>query len=296
MFVQKYIKHLKKHPPFMHLFRNIFTFALQTGKNSMKSGLEHKSLGALLVLLMGILGSCSSMYQITGNSNITTLDGKTLSLRTLKNGQWVEVDSAEVVHGLFSMNGKADTTTMVTLYFDNEGLMPIILENGDITVSISNQTLQAAGTPLNDALYDFIRQRNYMERQMMMLSSRQAQMILEGANPDLVHMQIEEQMDSLNRQISQYVRSFISSNYDNILGPSVFMMMCSTLPYPIITDEIKAILSGAPDSFLQQEWVQDFITKAEENMQLIEENRRLMQNLEEERIIQQRNRNITNNN
>ena len=85
------------------------------------------------------------------------------------------------------------------------------------------------------------------------------------------------------------VRSFISDNYNNILGPSVFMMMCSSLPYPILTDEIEAILNSAPESFLNQEWVKDFVTKAKENMMLIEENRRLMQNMEEERIMQQYN-------
>ena len=42
-------------------------------------------------------------------------------------------------------------------------------------------------------------------------------------------------------------------------------------------------------SFNAEEWVKDFVTKAKENMMLIEENRRMMQNMEEERILQQRN-------
>ncbi|MBQ9500379.1 MAG: DUF4369 domain-containing protein [Bacteroidaceae bacterium] len=248
----------------------------------------------MLVVLLTAFSACSSTYQITGNSDITTLDGKILSLRTLQDGHWVEVDSAEVVHGLFSMNGKADTTRMVTIYFDNQGIMPIILENGDISVSISNQTMRAEGTPLNDALYDFIRVRNSMERQLGILNSREARLIMEGANPDFIHMQIQQEIDSINRQMNAFARSFISDNFNNILGPSVFMMMCSTLPYPILTDEIEAILNSAPESFLNQEWVKDFISKAKENQQLIEENRRLMHNLEEERILQQHQQQITN--
>ena len=248
----------------------------------------------MLVVFLTAFSACSSTYQITGNSDITTLDGKILSLRTLQDGHWVEVDSAEVVHGLFSMNGKADTTRMVTIYFDNQGIMPIILENGDISVSISNQTMRAEGTPLNDALYDFIRVRNSMERQLGILNSREARLIMEGANPDFIHMQIQQEIDSINRQMNAFARSFISDNFNNILGPSVFMMMCSTLPYPILTDEIEAILNSAPESFLNQEWVKDFISKAKENQQLIEENRRLMQNLEEERILQQHQQQITN--
>ena len=273
-------------------FQNLPIF-VETKRRIMEKSSKY-GVWVMLVVLLTAFSACSSTYQITGNSDITTLDGKILSLRTLQDGHWVEVDSAEVVHGLFSMNGKADTTRMVTIYFDNQGIMPIILENGDISVSISNQTMRAEGTPLNDALYDFIRVRNSMERQLGILNSREARLIMEGANPDLIHMQIQQEIDSINRQMNAFARSFISDNFNNILGPSVFMMMCSTLPYPILTDEIEAILNSAPESFLNQEWVKDFISKAKENQQLIEENRRLMQNLEEERILQQHQQQITN--
>lgn len=292
MIVQKYIKHLKI--PFQReSFFQIISIFVLTMQIEMERSSKY-SVWGMLILLISVFSACSSTYQITGNSDITTLDGKYLSLRTLQNGHWVEVDSAEVVHGLFSMNGKVDTTRMVTIYFDNQGIMPIILENGDINVSISNQTMFAGGTPLNDALYDFIRVRNSMERQLGILNSREARLIMEGANPDFIHMQIQEEIDSLNRQMNAYARSFISDNFNNILGPSVFMMMCSTLPYPILTDEIEAILNSAPESFLNQEWVKDFVSKAKENQQLIEENRRLMQSLEEERILQQHQQQITN--
>lgn len=273
-------------------FQNLPIF-VETKRRIMEKSSKY-GVWVMLVVFLTAFTACSSTYQITGNSDITTLDGKILSLRTLQDGHWVEVDSAEVVHGLFSMNGKADTTRMVTIYFDNQGIMPIILENGDISVSISNQTMRAEGTPLNDALYDFIRVRNSMERQLGILNSREARLIMEGANPDFIHMQIQQEIDSINRQMNAFARSFISDNFNNILGPSVFMMMCSTLPYPILTDEIEAILNSAPESFLNQEWVKDFISKAKENQQLIEENRRLMQNLEEERILQQHQQQITN--
>lgn len=273
-------------------FQNLPIF-VETKRSIMEKSSKY-GVWVMLVVFLTAFSACSSTYQITGNSDITTLDGKILSLRTLQDGHWVEVDSAEVVHGLFSMNGKADTTRMVTIYFDNQGIMPIILENGDISVSISNQTMRAEGTPLNDALYDFIRVRNSMERQLGILNSREARLIMEGANPDFIHMQIQQEIDSINRQMNAFARSFISDNFNNILGPSVFMMMCSTLPYPILTDEIEAILNSAPESFLNQEWVKDFISKAKENQQLIEENRRLMQNLEEERILQQHQQQITN--
>ena len=65
--------------------------------------------------------------------------------KTLRDGQWVNVDSAEVIHGHFKMKGRADSVMMVTLYMDHEGIMPLVLEDGKIVVSISNTQLIAKG-------------------------------------------------------------------------------------------------------------------------------------------------------
>ena len=73
--------------------------------------------------------------------------------------------------------------------------------------------------------------------------------------------------------MNDYVRQFIVDNFENVLGPSVFMMMCSTLPYPVMTPQIEDILS-----FKENTLVKDFLTKAKENMQLIEEQKRMKQN------------------
>lgn len=73
---------------------------------------------------------------------MNSLDGKMLYLKSLRDGEWVKLDSAEVVHGLFSMKGKIDSVQMVTLYMDEESIMPIVLESGKITVTISNTDLR----------------------------------------------------------------------------------------------------------------------------------------------------------
>ena len=65
------------------------------------------------------------------------------------------------------------------------------------------------------------------------------------------------------------------ANYENVLGPSVFMMMCSTLPYPIMTPQIEDIIRTAPQSFKSTPLVREFLDKAKENMKLIEEHQRM---------------------
>ena len=56
------------------------------------------------------------------------------------------------------------------------------------------------------------------------------------------------------------------------------MMMCSTLPYPVMTPQIEDIMRTAPLSFKENTLVKDFLTKAKENMQLIEEQKRRSKN------------------
>ena len=263
------------------------------------------------LLLLVLFTSCNRKYKIEGSSSVTSLDGKMLFLKTLRDGQWVNVDSAEVIHGHFKMKGRADSVMMVTLYMDHEGIMPLVLEDGKIVVSISNTQLIAKGTPLNDKLYEFIDKRNSLEVKIEELERKEARMVLDGVNLEEVHKELEQEGEALVKEMNgyvkqfiidnyenvddvhgqlakegetlvkemnDYVRQFIVDNFENVLGPSVFMMMCSTLPYPVMTPQIEDIMRTAPLSFKENTLVKDFLTKAKENMQLIEEQKRMKQN------------------
>lgn len=231
----------------------------------------------LLALLL--CASCSRGYRIEGQSSVTSLDGKMLYLKTLQDGDWVAVDSAEVIHGLFKMKGPVDSVRMVTLYMGDEGLMPLVLENGHIRVDIANVQMKAEGTPLNDKLYDFIDKRNALELAIEEVDRKEARMVLDGVALDDIHDQLQQESDSLVGAMNDYLKQFIADNYENVLGPSVFMMMCSTLPYPVMTPNIEAILKDAPASFKNNVLVKDYVSKAKENMKLIEEHKRLQQNV-----------------
>lgn len=231
-----------------------------------------------LLLLLVFFASCTRKYKVEGSSSVTSLDGKMLFLKTLKDGQWVAIDSAEVIHGLFSMKGRVDSVMMVTLYMNNEGIMPLVLEDGKIEVSISNTQLTAKGTFLNDQLYEFIAKRNALELKIEELDRKEARMVLDGANLEDVHKELEKEGEALVKEMNNYVKQFIIDNYENVLGPSVFMMMCSTLPYPVMTPQVEDIMRTAPQAFKENKLVKDFLSKAKENMQLIEEHHRVEQN------------------
>lgn len=235
----------------------------------------------LLPLLMVILlfSSCSRKYRIEGNSSIISLDGKVLYLKMLQDGMWVPVDSAEVIHGCFKMKGPADSVRMVTLYMNNDALMPLVLESGKVKVSLAPGSLVAEGTPLNDKLYDFIARRNSLEHAIEELERKEARMVLDGADIDDIHDDLKEQGEKKIKEMEQFTRNFIVDNYENVLGPSVFLMMCSTMPYPLMTDQVEDIMRTAPLAFKENPLVKDFLNKAKENMKLLEEHKRLQENM-----------------
>lgn len=236
-----------------------------------------------LLCLLPFLTACNHKYKIEGSSSVNSLDGKMLYVKALRDGSWTNLDSAEVVHGMFSMKGNVDSVQMVTLYIDDQSLMPLVLEKGKIEISISGTQLVAKGTPLNNALYEFISQKNKMDGNIEELEHKEARMVMEGADLADIHEQLSAEADSLIGEMNRYVKKFISDNYENVLGPSVFIMLCSSLPYPIMTPQIDDIIKDAPYSFKSNQMVKEFLTKAKENKQLIEEHQRMEKNAASEK-------------
>ena len=231
-----------------------------------------------VLLLAVLLTSCGRKYKIEGSSSVTSLDGKMLFLKVLRGEEWIVVDSAEVIHGIFEMGGPVDSAEMATLYMDQEGIMPLVLEKGKIEITISNTQLTVKGTSLNDKLYGFIDKRNDLEEKIEELERKEARMVLDGGNLEEVRGQLKQEVDAFVKEMNDYVKQFITDNFENVLGPSVFMMMCSTLPYPVMTPQIEDIMRTAPLTFKDNALVKKFLSDAKENMKLIEEQHRLLQN------------------
>jgi len=240
-----------------------------------------------LILILFALTSCSKSYKITGVSSVSSLDGKMLFLKVAQSGKWVTVDSAEVIHGEFTMKGSVDSVQMVSLFMDDENIMPMVLEGGNIEISISNTKLTVKGSPLNDKLYSFVDKKASMDARVEDLGHKEAKMILDGVDPVEINQILTKESDQLMNEMNAYVKSFIAENYENVLGPGVFLMMCSNFPYPLMTPSMEDIVKGAPDSFKNNPLIKEYVTKAHENMQSIQEHQMLQQNEQQTSMMSQ---------
>ncbi len=222
-----------------------------------------KILYALVV--MTALVSCAESYSIQGSSSVSALDGSKLYLKTVKDQELKNMDSCDVVHGKFRFAGLLDTVKLANLYMDDEPLMmPVVVEKGEIEIRIDNTGRTVSGTPLNDKLYQFIHRHDQISNELNELSHKQSQMLLEGIDEDVINRQLTAEAARLAQQEDSLVTNFIVDNFDNILGPGVFMMMTNGYPYPVLTPQIEDIMSKATKKFKEDPYVKEYYRVANE--------------------------------
>jgi hypothetical protein len=202
---------------------------------------------------------------VEGSSSVSALDGNKLYLKAIKNNEFKNIDSCDVVHGEFHFTGLLDTVRMVSLYMDDESIMPVVLEKGEITITIDPVRQIVGGTPMNDSLYKFIDKHNQLTNQMNELSHKQSQMMLEGIDEEVINRQLSMEANKIAQEEDRLVMKFIEENFDNVLGPGVFMMITSQYRYPILTPQIEDIMSKATKRFKEDPYVKDYYQTAQEN-------------------------------
>ena len=96
-------------------------------------------------LSLAALTSCANSYNIQGSSDVSMLDGHMLYLKVLQDNSMKNVDSCDVVHGQFHFTGSVDSTKVATLFMDDESIIPIVIEHGDISVKLDNTQQKVSG-------------------------------------------------------------------------------------------------------------------------------------------------------
>ncbi len=217
------------------------------------------------VVIISTFASCAESYSIQGSSSVTSLDGSKLYLKTVKDQELKSIDSCDVVHGKFRFAGLLDTVKLANLYMDDEPLMmPVVIEQGEIEIHIDKTSRTVTGSPLNEKLYQFINRHDQLGNEMNELGHKQSQMLLDGIDENIINRQLTAEAARLAKQEDSLVTNFIVDNFDNILGPGVFMMMTSGFQYPILTPQIEDIMSKATKKFKEDPYVKQYYQTANE--------------------------------
>lgn len=210
--------------------------------------------------------SCGKKYKIEGVSSVSSLDGKMLFIKVPSGNKMVKVDSTEVIHGLFKVKGKVDSVRLASLFMDEESIMPFVLEEGDIEININSSGISIKGTPLNNAFNAFILKKNSLDDRAYEVERMESRMIMDGKDPEEIQREITRLRKEVNEDMDSLLETFIQANYENVLGPGVFIMLGNAMPYPFLTPLMENIVLEAPESFKNNPMVKEYVSVARSNM------------------------------
>lgn len=219
---------------------------------------------SLTAVLLLMLMSCRSQYMVKGSSNVDELEGKMLTLKVYVDGELRNIDSTRVVHGRFTFSGGMDSTMLANVFLGSLSLRPIVLEEGEVSLNIDETRQTATGTPLNDSLSGFIQRKTRIDARMAELPHLESQMIMNGSDEEEILYELGRQSRQLEDENDRLVTRFIRANYNNVLGPGIFMILTSGLPYPVMTPQIEELITDAPPYFLGHPYVREYIKEARE--------------------------------
>lgn len=209
--------------------------------------------------LLLLLSSCAANYNVQGTTSISRFDGKTAYIRMPGADGRMTFDSAQINHGEFYFYGDVDSTVFAYLFVGGEEVMPMVLETGNLSLQVGTLTQKASGTPLNDKLSRFFRERDKIEDDLYALQQESMEMLLTGCSMGEVRSRLGKKQDKLLRRMKDMETKFIKDNYDNVLGPNVFMLLTSQYPLPVMTDQFRTIIQKAPPEFLHHPFVQGYL-------------------------------------
>ncbi|MFQ7112428.1 DUF4369 domain-containing protein [Hallella bergensis] len=222
------------------------------------------------IISMLTLTSCADTYNIAGTSNVSTLDGQKLYLKVYKDAELKEIDSCDVVHGQFHFQGTIDSVRIANIFMDDNAGLPVVLESGEIMVKIDNTQESVTGTPLNDKLSEFREKFTQLMNQSMDLVHRHDQAIMNGKDMTVVNAKLAAEDANINKEMDKLVTLFVTENFDNVLGPYVFINTCmSRYQVPMLDAWIEDIMSKATGKFKNDQQVKEYYEAAQQNQNIM---------------------------
>ena len=153
---------------------------------------------------------------------------------------------------------------LASLYMDDECIMPLVLEEGNIKIEINNVGISIKGTPLNDSFNKFIEDKTAIDDRAYEVEREESRMIMDGVDINTVQFEIDKKRVEVAQQMDNLIKTFISSNYENVLGPGVFIMIGNSLPYPFLTPVMEDIVNKAPEGFKNNNLIKNYLTLVKE--------------------------------
>ena len=231
----------------------------------MTSKQMNKTFSLLMLLLAGVtFSACYTSYNIEGSSDISDLDSRMIRLRTINNDKMKDLDSTEVVHGKFYFSGSTDSVRVAFIEINENFTLPVVLEEGDINVKINKQRVTWGGTELNDRLYQFMHSRDSLYGKLDELEHEYTLAFMDGEDmQNDVIPRLSKARQGIVMSLDSLFTLSVTENFDNVIGPSIFIIATQMQQYPQMTPWVVEIMSKASDKFKNHPDVRRYLEAAE---------------------------------
>ena len=91
---------------------------------------------------------------------------------------------------------------------------------------------------------------------------------MDGEDMDSVYLALTAAAEEIAVEQDKLITGFICDNFDNVLGPGVFMMVTAGYEYPALTPWIEDIMSKASDAFKNDAYVKEYMSAAQRNQNI----------------------------
>lgn len=220
-----------------------------------------KAISKISMFLLTALAvcSCRNGYVIDGVIDTFGNEGKTIQLvRFDKDGSHV-MDSCVVNHGQFHMENLVDEPFYAMLRKDKT-MLPVIIEKGTIKVEVRPDNVNVSGTPQNEILYSFFREKEQIDRRFDEMNQIKKQLLRQKLVDKDNLDQVKDSMNVIINECENLIKGFLLQNWNGIAAQSVFVMVTYNL-HGDLPAYLRKTLDEAPDEFLQKDYVMDLMQR-----------------------------------
>ncbi|MBQ5662844.1 MAG: AhpC/TSA family protein [Bacteroidaceae bacterium] len=201
-------------------------------------------------------------YKISGTYKNAPQNGK-IYLAQLTSSSIDYIDSVEIKNNNFELNGNQDEPIVRFIFYPlpggGEDIIPIVLENGKISIKIAKEGATVSGTELNNAMQAY-------KDEFYDVSRRAEEVFLSIGNIDKLSPEKRDSLqavaDALSNEISQVLLKHIGINMENPIGAFIISTsgpMCDAA-------KLCDIIDSVPEAFRDERFTQ-FYDMFKENIQ-----------------------------
>lgn len=218
----------------------------------------------LLLATLSILASCNKIgeneYLITGNAQGVE-NGKMAILQVQNEMGPVSKDTVKVENGKFEFKGKfseGPEIGFILIESVNNGMVPFILESGEINISVDKDTIQKSkinGTENNDKFQEYNDGSSIIFKKMIAFQKANQQKFIEArkANDTSVINSLSKQNMDFQTQMDKFSQNFVEKNptaflssllLENFIGRQTLEAEKILKLYNNLSSDIKKTKSG----------------------------------------------------